>query len=146
MAKKPPGPEITVEVDGQPWTPVASLRRAAADARVYSVSTAEDGTTEVRFGDGSRGLRPPAGSTVTVTYRVGAGATGKVSRLVEDARQEPRFWVIERDGSGAVGWETRDRPRRRGPVAALAALLGMGLAAASVFGLGSRFYDKREDE
>ncbi|PYM59417.1 MAG: hypothetical protein DMD77_04560 [Candidatus Rokuibacteriota bacterium] len=135
MASRRQDPEITVAVDGASWTRVQSLRRAGPDDQVFTVSTEDDGTTEVRFGDGSRGLRPPAGSTLTVTYKTGGGAIGNVSRVVEDARLEPRFWLIERDGSGAVGWETLDRPRRRKLFASAATLLGMALAAASIFGL-----------
>ena len=138
MASRRQDPEITVAVDGAAWTRVQSLRRAGPDERVFALSTEDDGTTEVRFGDGSRGLRPPAGSTLTVTYKMGGGATGNVSRVVEDARLEPRFWLIERDGSGAVGWETLDRPRRRKLFASAATLLGMALAAASMLGLGQR--------
>jgi len=138
MASRRQDPEITVAVDGAAWTRVASLKRVGPEDRVYTVSTEDDGTTEVRFGDGSRGLRPPAGSTLTVTYKMGGGATGSVSRVVEAARLEPRFWLIERDGSGAVGWETLDRPRRRKLFATAATLLGMALAAASMLGLGQR--------
>ena len=132
MASKQHDPEITVAVDGAAWTRVQSLRRVGPEDRVYTVSTEDDGTTEVRFGDGSRGLRPPAGSTLTVTYKTGGGATGNVSRVVEDARLEPRFWLIERDGSGAVGWETLDRSRRRKLYASAGTILGMLLAAASM--------------
>lgn len=132
MASKRHDPEITVAVDGAAWTRVASLRRVGPEDRVYTVSSEEDGTTEVRFGDGSRGLRPPAGSTLTVTYKTGGGATGNVSRVVEDARLEPRFWLIEQDGSGAVGWETLDRTRRRKLYASAGTILGMLLAAASM--------------
>jgi len=132
MASRRQDPEITVAVDGAAWTRVQSLRRVGPEDRVYTVSTEDDGTTEVRFGDGSRGLRPPAGSTLTVTYKTGGGATGNVSRVVEDARLEPRFWLIERDGSGAVGWETLDRRRRRKLYAGAGTILGMLLAAASM--------------
>ena len=132
MASRRHDPEITVAVDGAAWTRVQSLRRVGPEDRVYTVSTEDDGTTEVRFGDGSRGLRPPAGSTLTVTYKTGGGATGNVSRVVEDARLEPRFWLIEQDGSGAVGWETLDRSRRRKLYASAGTILGMLLAAASM--------------
>jgi hypothetical protein len=135
MASRRQNSEITVVVDGAAWTRVASLKRVGPEDRVYTVSTEDDGTTEVRFGDGSHGLRPPAGSTLTVTYKTGGGATGNVSRVVEDARLEPRFWLIEQDGSGAVGWEMLDRQRRRKLFASAATLLGMALAAASIFGL-----------
>jgi hypothetical protein len=132
MVSRRHDPEITVAVDGATWTRVASLRRVGPEDRVYTVSIEDDGTTEVRFGDGSRGLRPPAGSTLTVTYKTGGGATGNVSRVVEDARLEPRFWLIEQDGSGAVGWETLDRTRRRKAYARAGTILGMLLAAASM--------------
>ncbi len=132
MASRRQDPEITVAVDGAAWTRVTSLRRAGPEDRVYTVSTEDDGTTEVRFGDGSRGLRPPAGSTLTVTYKMGGGATGNVSRVVEDARLEPRFWLIEQDGSGAVGWEMLDRSRRRKLYASAGTILGMLLAAAAM--------------
>jgi hypothetical protein len=132
MASRRHDPEITVAVDGAAWTRVPSLKRAGPEDRVYTVSTEDDGTTEVRFGDGSRGLRPPAGSTLTVTYKTGGGATGNVSRIVEDARLEPRFWLIEQDGSGAVGWEMLDRSRRRKLYRSAATILGMLLAAASM--------------
>jgi hypothetical protein len=132
MASRRLDPEITVAVDGAAWTRVASLKRVGPEDRVYTVSTEDDGTTEVRFGDGSRGLRPPAGSTLTVTYKTGGGATGNVSRVVEDARLEPRFWLIEQDGSGAVGWETLDRTRRRKLYASAGTILGVLLAAASM--------------
>ncbi len=132
MASRRQDPEITVAVDGAAWTRVASLKRVGPEDRVYTVSTEDDGTTEVRFGDGSRGLRPPAGSTLTVTYKTGGGATGNVSRVVEDARLEPRFWLIEQDGSGAVGWETLDRSRRRKLYAGAGTILGMLLAAAAM--------------
>ncbi len=59
MASRRQDPEITVAVDGASWTRVQSLRRAGPDDQVFTVSTEDDGTTEVRFGDGSRGLRPP---------------------------------------------------------------------------------------
>src|SRR5438309_10089006 len=113
MASRRQDPEITVAVDGAPWTRVQSLRRAGPDDQVFTVSTEDDGTTEVRFGDGSCGLRPPAGSTLTVTYKTGGGAIGNVSRVGRDARLEPRFWLVERDGSGAVGWEPPHRPGGR---------------------------------
>jgi hypothetical protein len=132
MASRRQDPEITVAVDGAAWTRVASLKRVGPEDRVYTVSTEDDGTTEVRFGDGSRGLRPPAGSTLTVTYKTGGGATGNVSRVVEDASLEPRFWLIEQDGSGAVGWETLDRSRKRELYASAGTILGMLLAAASM--------------
>ena len=81
-------PDITVEVDGLAWTRVESLRRARPDERVFAVTTEEDGTTEVRFGDGQRGLRPPANSTVKVTPR-------KLLVIQSRMRGQPCAFAIE---------------------------------------------------
>ncbi|MDP2701373.1 MAG: hypothetical protein Q8P98_04810 [Candidatus Rokubacteria bacterium] len=135
MIPKRIDPDITVEVDGLAWTRVESLRRARPDERVYAVIIEEDGIGELRFGDGQRGLRPPANSTVKVTYRTGGGVVGSVSRVVEDARDEPRFWMMMKDGAGAVGWQTVERARGRGALSALACALGMALAIAAMLGL-----------
>lgn len=135
MAPKRIDPDITVEVDGLAWTRVESVRGARPDQRVYAVDIDEDGIGEIRFGDGRRGLRPSANATVTVTYRTGGGVVGSVSRIVEDARDEPRFWMMAKDDAGAVGWQTVERPRGRSALSALACGVGMALAIAAMLGL-----------
>lgn len=133
-------PDITVEVDGQGWTRVESLSRARPDERVYTVAFDKDGIGELRVGDGRHGLRPPVNSTMQVKYRTGGGAVGSVSRVIEDARDEPRFWLMAKHHAGAVGWQTVARPRRRSALSALACALGMALAIAAMLGLGH--YDR----
>jgi len=135
-------PDITVEVDGQAWTRVESMKRARPDERAYAVTFSDDGIGELRFGDGRRGLRPPANSTVTVTYRTGGGVVGSVSRVVEDARDEPRFWMMAKDDAGAVGWQTVERARGRSALSALACALGMALAIAAMLGLSRHDRDE----
>ena len=142
MTPKRIDPAITVEVDGLAWTRVESLRRARPDERVYAVTFEEDGIGEVRFGDGRRGLRPPANSTVKVTYKTGGGVVGSVSRTIEDARDEPRFWMMAKDDAGAVGWQTVDRARGRSALSALACALGMALAVAAMLGLAHHDRDE----
>lgn len=142
MTPKRIEPDITVEVDGLAWTRVESLRRARPDERVYAVTFEDDGIGELRFGDGQRGLRPPANSTVKVTYRTGGGVVGSVSRVVEDARDEPRFWMMAKDGAGAVGWQTADRARGRSALSALACAVGMALAIAAMLGLAHHDRDE----
>jgi hypothetical protein len=142
MTPKRIDPDITVEVDGLAWTRVESLRRARPDERVYAVIIEEDGIGELRFGDGQRGLRPPANSTVKVTYRTGGGVVGSVSRVVEDARDEPRFWMMAKDDAGAVGWQTVERTRGRSALSALACALGMALAIAAMLGLSRHDRDE----
>jgi hypothetical protein len=142
MTPKRIDPDITVEVDGLAWTRVESLRRARPDERVYAVIIGEDGIGELRFGNGQRGLRPPANSTVKVTYRTGGGVVGSVSRVVEDARDEPRFWMMAKDDAGAVGWQTVERARGRSALSALACALGMALAIAAMLGLAHHDRDE----
>src|SRR6266508_2964198 len=131
-------PGIAVEVDGQAWTRVASLRHAGPDERVFTVTREDDGTAEVRFGDGQRGQRPHAGSIVKVTYSTGGGTIGSVSRRIEDARIEPRFWMISEAGAGAVGWQTVERKWGRAAVSAITLALGLALALVPMLGLGRR--------
>jgi hypothetical protein len=133
---------VTVEVDGQAWARVESLKRARPDERVYTITFAGDGIGELRFGDGRRGLRPPANSTVQVSYRGGGGALGSVSHVVGDARDEPRFWLMAKDDAGAVGWQTVERPRKRSALSALACALGMALAIAAMLGLADQDRDE----
>jgi len=68
-------PELTVRVDGLLWTRVDTFFGQAPDARVYVVRTEGDGSTTIRFGDGTRGARPPSGvGNIRADYRWGAGA------------------------------------------------------------------------
>ena len=142
MTPKRIDPDITVEVDGLVWTRVESLRRARPDERVYAVTFDDDGIGELRFGDGRRGLRPPANSTVKVSYRTGGGVEGSVSRVIEDARDEPRFWLMAKDDAGAIGWQTVERARGKSALSVLASALGMALAIAAMLGLAHHDRDQ----
>lgn len=57
-----------VYVDGQAWSPVASLAGAGPDQDVYAF---DPSTGEIYFGDGVNGAVPPAGSKVTISYQSG---------------------------------------------------------------------------
>jgi hypothetical protein len=70
---------VSVRVNGLAWTQVPMLYGQAADARVYSVRHADDGTAVLQFGDGVYGARLPSGrDNVTATYRTGIGGVGEV--------------------------------------------------------------------
>ncbi|HET8797769.1 MAG TPA: baseplate J/gp47 family protein [Thermoanaerobaculia bacterium] len=56
-------------------TPPGGRARTNAESRVFTLN-AESG--EIRFGDGERGARPPAGATIRATYDYSAGAEGNV--------------------------------------------------------------------
>ena len=66
------GSEVPVP---DPRVPPGGVQPKAADAKVFMLN-AESG--EIRFGDGERGARPPAGSTLRATYDFALGAEGNV--------------------------------------------------------------------
>jgi predicted phage baseplate assembly protein len=71
------GRQSTLEiwVGGVRWREVESLFLAGPEDEVYTVRQTVDGESEVTFGDGQYGKRPPSGSSnVRARYRYGAGA------------------------------------------------------------------------
>jgi hypothetical protein len=65
---------IELVVDGRRWTEVPSLYGRKPTDEVFATWNDDEGKTHVRTGDGVAGRRLPTGSSVTATYRVGAGA------------------------------------------------------------------------
>lgn len=76
-------PAIHVTVAGEVWQPVRRLEDSGPDDPHYYVSVDDDGSASVVFGDGIRGRRPPAGSTVRVAYRDGSPEAGGMAVSVE---------------------------------------------------------------
>jgi hypothetical protein len=71
---------LTVTVGGVQWRQVEALYGQPADARVYALRHASDGTTVVEFGDGQSGSRLPNGTeNVVGSYRTGLGSAGEVA-------------------------------------------------------------------
>jgi hypothetical protein len=69
---------VTVMVAGERWRRVPELDRAGPDDRVYELRLGDDGSLQVRFGDGQRGARPPSGEiSVRARYTVGGGNPGR---------------------------------------------------------------------
>jgi predicted phage baseplate assembly protein len=67
-------PELTVHVNGVRWTRVDSFFGQSHEAEIYTVRTLANGDSEIRFGDGKRGARPPGGvDNIRAEYRFGAG-------------------------------------------------------------------------
>jgi hypothetical protein len=61
---------IELEIDGEVWRCVESLRRSGPDDSHFVLATNEDGSATMTFGDGKRGRRLPTGSSsVIATYR-----------------------------------------------------------------------------
>jgi hypothetical protein len=63
---------------GPEWQPVARLLQSDRFAREFVVETESDGRAALRFGDGTRGRRPGAGTVFEARYRIGNGAAGNV--------------------------------------------------------------------
>lgn len=82
-ADTPGGAEAAMElrVNELLWNETTSLYGMKKDARVYQLVHRDDGTTEVRFGDGIEGGRLPTGSTnVRVTYRKFLGTDANLGK------------------------------------------------------------------
>jgi hypothetical protein len=77
----------------------------ADERRAYVVVVGERaGGTEVRFGDGATGERPPAGTeNVTATYRDGSGETGNLELAGLECRS-PQVLFLARDPEARSRW------------------------------------------
>jgi hypothetical protein len=83
---------LSVAVDAIYWTEVATFYDQPADAKVYVVSQQPDGTSQLRFGDGTNGARLPTGSSLFATYRYGAGAASPpAGRLTTILKPQPNL-------------------------------------------------------
>jgi len=61
---------VSLRVDGIPWEQVQTLVSAQPADRLFVLSTADDGTTTIEFGDGKRGSRlPPGVQSISACYR-----------------------------------------------------------------------------
>lgn len=71
-------PAVVVYGEGGGWLPQLDLLSSDRFAREFVVEMESDGTTQLRFGDGTLGRRPEKGSGFTATYRIGNGPAGNV--------------------------------------------------------------------
>jgi len=89
----PPAPQetadVSVRVAGVEWRRVRSFDASGPNDPHFVVSRDKDGGATIAFGDGIRGRRPPAGSTVGITYRYGGGDQGDVRVNVERVMGAP---------------------------------------------------------
>ena len=60
------------------WSPVPDLLESGPTDPSFVVEMDNNGVAHLRFGDGSFGMMPEAGTVFTATYRVGNGSTGNV--------------------------------------------------------------------
>jgi hypothetical protein len=78
--RHPEEPQITLAVDGEPWTLVADFRKSRPTDGHFVIRTDKDGNAEVQFGNGVTGRRPEAGAEITATYVYGGGRAGNNER------------------------------------------------------------------
>ncbi len=66
--------------DGRVWEPVLDLLNSDRFARDFVVEPQNDRRAVLRFGDGTKGVRPVPTTVLHAEYRVGNGALGNVGR------------------------------------------------------------------
>ena len=92
---------IEVTVNDNAWTRVSSLRNAGPNDHSFVLDA---DSNRIIFGDGTHGSKPEVGSTVSVSYRYGAGSSGNISKQIDDGWHLINFWVVARSDRQAVGW------------------------------------------
>jgi hypothetical protein len=95
---------VTVTVDDHEWSLVSSLRDVGSSDAVYVLNRE---TGSIRFGDGVQGARPPVGSTIAVSYSLGTGSAGNISKRIDENDDVEKFWVIVRERRQVLGWGDR---------------------------------------
>jgi hypothetical protein len=73
-------PAITLSLNEEIWTPHRDLLNSDRFARDFVVEVDNAERAHLRFGDGVRGRRPPAGSVPRAAYRSGNGTPGNIGR------------------------------------------------------------------
>lgn len=114
---------------GRRWEARRDLLSAGRFDRRFVVEMADDGTANLRFGDGENGERPAAGSRFWARYRVGSGVRGNVGPgslrhlVVERAgEQEALFLAVESvdnpmQATGGTAPQSIEQVRRLAPQA-----------------------------
>ena len=110
--------EMTVSVNGKPWHLVASIVDTSPHDRVFTVTTTPGGETVVQFGDRVNGARPPAGGSIALSYRSGAGGqhaevSVRLHRTASDPTLDQALWVATRNRTRGLSFEFYNRHPRR---------------------------------
>ena len=71
---------VVVVVSDETWVQYSSFVQASADANAYELKTYATGETVVIFGDGIYGRVAPTDAVIQVTYRIGGGISGNISK------------------------------------------------------------------
>lgn len=117
-------PDIRLASSSDPaesWRPRRDLLSSHANAPHFVLETEEDGSTGLRFGDGTHGRRPASGERFAASYRVGNGPEGNTgaNTLSHVLTTEGRIDSVTNPlpAHGGVAPETGAEIRRRAPEA-----------------------------
>jgi uncharacterized phage protein gp47/JayE len=111
---------LLVAVNGVRWEQRPALVGSQADERVFTTVEDDAGTTEVVFGDGIEGARPPTGrDNIHARYRKGLGvsgnvASGGIAKLIDNLAGVQKVTNPQRT-SGGVDREGPDAIRVNAP-------------------------------
>lgn len=91
------------------WSIVMTLYDSDADDKHAMVVEAPDGTIYLVFGDGTNGVIPSGGASITLTYRVQADVDGNVTAgAITRAEATLRSLGNVRNDRAATGWRRRE--------------------------------------
>jgi hypothetical protein len=85
------------------YTHTTRLTEVAASTPAFTSITNSNGETVIVLGSGINGLVPPAGSTLTATYRVGGGSTGNVAANAITETSTPLTGITIQSSTAGVG-------------------------------------------
>ncbi len=114
---------LQVYVNDVLWDWRSTLLGAGPRDHVYTVQTGDEGETDVIFGDGREGARPPTGrENVFARYRVGIGKAGNVKAeqisLLATRPSGVKEVINPVPATGGTDPEGRDQARQNVPFAA----------------------------
>ena len=99
--------KVSISIDGRRWQRVSSFARSGPEDEHFVLVESED-RTEVRFGDGVHGRKPPSGASLTATYQNGSGASGNdvlSLRTAVPMTTDEAMWLAIRNTSLGLAFE-----------------------------------------
>jgi hypothetical protein len=103
------------------WTAQRDLLSSEPDHADFVAEAETDGTTYLRFGDGTHGSRPKPGTRFSASYRLGGGSRGNVAReaISHAVLGEPAIQSVRNPlpATGGVEPESIEDVRRKAPFA-----------------------------